>query len=335
MTSYTVSKYNLGMRLFKRSNGVYYVELKRGVWRSLKTQDEREAKVRFKEIQKEALLGKLVILDRTPSVTLQEFSKDYVTWLEKNRAWGTCDRANLSLTKFMDAVGSQRQLSTIKDRDLENFIEYCKARKNKPSTINIEIRQIKASFSKAVHWKLLKENPFKGFQQIKYHKDPPKFLNAGDIQTVFDVIGSNRKYRLIFAFYVYTGARRQEIHRLNWADIGQDTIVFRGKGYKTKTVPITASLTKILQEYTRGVGKLFDVSLKQMSKQIKYYLRKAGVGHIRPHDLRHTFASQLAMAGVDLRTIQELLGHTSFNTTLIYAHLTQGHLKEAIKKLPY
>jgi site-specific recombinase XerD len=330
-----MENYNLSMRFFKRSNGVYYVELKRGVWRSLKTRDEREAKVRFKEIQKEALLGKLVILDRTPSITLQEFTKDYVIWLEKNRAWGTCDRANLSLTKFIDAVGSQRQLSTIRDRDLENFIEYCKARKNKPSTINIEIRQIKAAFSKAVQWKLLKENPFKGFRQIKYHMDPPKFLNVEDIQKVFDVIGSNRKYRLIFALYAYTGARRQEIHRLTWADIGQDSIVLRGKGYKTRTIPTTESLGAILKEYTRGVGKLFDVSLKQMSKHIKFFLRKAGVGHIRPHDLRHTFASQLAMAGVDLRTIQELLGHTSFNTTLIYAHLSQSHLKRAVEKLPY
>lgn len=323
------------MRLFQRSNGVFYVELRRGVWRSLRTRDEREAKTRFKGIEREALLGKLVLLDRTPSITLQEFSKDYVTWLEKNRAWGTCDRAALSLAKFMDAVGSQRQLSAIKEKDLENFIDYCKARKNKPSTINIEIRQIKAAFSKGEKWKLLKENPFKGFQQIRYHKDPPKFLNTEDIQKVFGVIGSNRKYRLIFALYVYTGARRQEIHRLTWADIGKDSIVFRGKGYKTKTIPITESLRLILQDYTRGVGRLFDVSLKQMSKQIKYYLRKAGVGHIRPHDLRHTFASQLAMAGVDLRTIQELLGHTSFNTTLVYAHLTQGHLREALKRLPY
>lgn len=323
------------MRLFKRTNGIWYVEVRRGVWRSLKTKDEREARSRYKALEREALLGKLVILDKTPSITVEEFCRQYIIWLEKNRAWGTYDRANLSLAKLMDAVGSQRQLSTIKDKDLENFIEYCKARKNKPSTINIEIRQIKAAFSRATQWKLIKENPFQGFQQIKYYKDPPKFLNTEDIQKVFGIIGSNKKYRLIFALYVYTGARRQEIHRLTWADIGKDSIVFRGKGYKTKTIPITESLRLILQDYPRGVGRLFDVSLKQMSKQIKYYLRKAGVGHIRPHDLRHTFASQLAMAGVDLRTIQELLGHTSFNTTLIYAHLTQSHLREAIKKLPY
>jgi site-specific recombinase XerD len=235
--------------------------------------------------------------------------------LEKNRAWGTFDRANLTLNKFMAAVGRQRQLSTIKERDLENHIDYCRKRHNKPATINIEIRQVKAAFSKAVQWKLIRENPFKGFPQIKYHKDPPRFLGIDQIKKVFDVIGNNRKYRLIFALYIYTGARRQEIHRLTWADIKNDSIIFRGKGYKTKIIPISSALKEILREYERGVGRLFMVSLKQMGKQIKHYLREAGLGHIRPHDLRHTFASQLAMSGVDLRTIQELLGHSSFTTT--------------------
>ncbi|MBM4145878.1 MAG: hypothetical protein FJ240_06350 [Nitrospira sp.] len=335
MTSLNKEQYNLGMRLFLRANGVYYAEIKRNVTRSLKTRNEREARYRFKALQREAVLGKLILLDKSPSLTLQEFSKEYLGWMEKNRAWGTFDRAALSLNKFMEAVGRQRQLSTIRERDLENHVEYCRKRHNKPATINIEIRQVKAAFSKAVYWKYLKENPFRGFRQIKYHKDPPKFLSVDQISKVFAVIGDNRKYRLIFALYIYTGARRKEIHSLTWADIENDSIIMRGKGYKTRVVPLSSALRAILQEYERGVGRLFMVSLKQMGKQIKHYLREAGVGHLRPHDLRHTFASQLVMAGVDLRTIQELLGHSSFTTTLIYAHLSQPHLKTAVEKLPY
>jgi site-specific recombinase XerD len=324
-----------GMRLFKRSNDRWYAELRRGAWRSLKTKDEREARRIFRELQREALLGKLILFEKIQPKTIQEFTEEYVGWLEKNRAWGTYDRASLSLKKFMDSVDGQRQLSRIKERDLENFIEYCRARKNKPSTINIEIRQIKAAFSKAVHWKYLKENPFKGFQQIKYHKSLPVFLSPEQITEVFELIGDNKRYRLVFALYVYTGARREEIHKLTWADIETNSIILKGKGYKTKVVPIFSKLADILSEYERGIGKLFEVSLKQMSKQVKYYLKKAGLGHVRPHDLRHTFASQLVMSGVDLRAVQELLGHASFNTTLIYAHLNQAYLKTAIEKLPY
>lgn len=325
----------LTVRLFKRTNNIWYVELRRGVWRSLKTKDEREARIRFKELEREALRGKLIFLDKLPSLTLKDFSSEYLAWLEKNRAYGTYDRATLSLTKFKQAAGGERLLSSITDRDLDNHVDYCRQRGNRPSTINIEIRQIKAAFSKALQWKYLKENPFRGYAQIKYHKNPPQFLTKEQIGKVFEVIGGNRKYRLIFAFYVYTGARREEINKLTWSDIERGVIIFKGKGYRTRTVPLSPKLAEIMKEYPIGIGRLFNVTREQMSKQIKHYLRNAGLAHIRPHDLRHTFASHLVMEGVDLRTVQELLGHSSYSTTLIYAHLTQAHLKDAIKKLPY
>jgi site-specific recombinase XerD len=223
----------------------------------------------------------------------------------------------------MQAVGKHRQLSTITKRDLDSHIDYCRKRKNKPSTINIEIRTIKAAFSKATEWNYLKDNPLKGFRQIKYHKNLPRFLTVPQIEKVFEVIGSNKRYRLVFALYIYTGARRKEVHNLTWSDIKNNSIILKGKGYKIRVIPMSLNLKKILQEYKRDLGRLVDVSLEQMA------------GNIRPHDLRHTFASQLVMNGVDLRTVQELLGHSSFDTILVYAHLSQKHLEEAVRKLPY
>jgi len=65
----------------------------------------------------------------------------------------------------------------------------------------------------------------------------------------------------------------------------------------------------------------------------KQVLRKAGIEHFRWHDLRHTFASRLCMAGVDLRTIQELMGHESISMTVRYAHLSESHLQKAIEQI--
>jgi site-specific recombinase XerD len=76
-------------------------------------------------------------------------------------------------------------------------------------------------------------------------------------------------------------------------------------------------------------------SLENLSRTIKTVLKQSGLGRLRPHDLRHTFASQLVMAGVDLKTIQELLGHSSYKTTEVYAHLAQDRLSDAISRLPY
>ena len=62
-------------------------------------------------------------------------------------------------------------------------------------------------------------------------------------------------------------------------------------------------------------------------------LKRAGIKKIRFYDLRHTFASQLVMSGVDLNTVRELLGHADLKTTLIYAHLSQNHKKQAVNVL--
>ncbi|KJU83700.1 Integrase, catalytic core, phage domain protein, partial [Candidatus Magnetobacterium bavaricum] len=77
------------------------------------------------------------------------------------------------------------------------------------------------------------------------------------------------------------------------------------------------------------------VKVNTISKAMKTYFRTAGVESFRVHDLRHTFASLLVQKGIDLRTVQELLGHTSYSTTLIYAHLSQKHLENAIAKIQY
>ena len=87
----------------------------------------------------------------------------------------------------------------------------------------------------------------------------------------------------------------------------------------------------VLNSIGPGEGRVFsrwkhpDV----ISHIVKKALQDAGYGHMRLHDLRHTFASLQVMAGKDLRTVQELLGHTEQKTTLIYAHLSEDYMKEA------
>jgi integrase len=327
------------MRLFQRAdNGVYYVELERNRKRSLKTTDELTAKRRFKELEKELLRGKLHFLETQPYLPLSVFFDQYEKWAENNLAHTTVVRLKRILPNFKDVVGSQKSIHGIDFSDMDRFVESCRKRKHHPETINVQIRHIKAAFGWAANprRKILKDNPFRGYKQIRYNKKPPAFLEIDQIQKVFDAIGKNRQYRIIFALYVYTGARREEIHRLEWKDLKVDSVrIAETKTYKPREVPISDSLANILSKYPRGVGRLFSINIDQMSRRIKYYLRKAGVGHLRPHDLRHTFASHLIMSGVDLKTVGELLGHTSYQATMIYAHLLKEHKVRAIAKLPY
>lgn len=331
-----VVKSSSGMRLFKRKNGIWYAGLRRGVERSLKTRDEREARLRLRDIEREVLRGKLLLFNREPSMTLSGFLKEYEDWALKNKAQSTWERIHFTIPKLIDVLGQDKQLLLIKRRDMDAYVDYCRNRGNKPVTINIEIRHIKAMLSKAVEWEYLRESPFKGVKQIKYHKAPPGFItDPRAIDKVFEVIGKNKLYRLVFAMYVYTGARGGEINRLEWKDISESFITFRNrKNYNQLRVPVVEKLKTILSEYERGVGRIMTVSKKQMARTLRGYLKKAGLD-IRPHDLRHTFASHLVMAGVDLKAIQDLLGHSSYQATLIYTHLRDEHLRISVNKLPY
>ncbi|MES0337909.1 MAG: site-specific integrase [Candidatus Magnetobacterium sp. LHC-1] len=201
---------------------------------------------------------------------------------------------------------------------------------------NIEIRHIKAVFSWAVTREYLKASPFQGYSLLKTQKTIPKFLTPAQILKVFDVIGDNKKYRLIFALYIYTGARREEIYRLQWKDIKADTVtILKTKNYTPRVIPICEKFKEILSEYQSRIGKVYTGNIDHMSKAIKEYLTLAGCGDVRPHDLRHTFASQLLMSGASMASVQVLLGHTTYATTQIYAHLSQEHLIDVVNKLPY
>jgi site-specific recombinase XerD len=99
-----------------------------------------------------------------------------------------------------------------------------------------------------------------------------------------------------------------------------------------------APLKSILEEYNykTRIGSIVNVRKDQMSKQIKVYLKLTGLGNMRPQDLRHSLASHLLMQGVDIKTVQQILGHTSpLTTSQVYAHVLKSHVKESISKLPY
>lgn len=75
--------------------------------------------------------------------------------------------------------------------------------------------------------------------------------------------------------------------------------------------------------------------VQHIKKALKNACKKAGLKGVTPHTMRHTFASHLIMSGVDMRSVQRLLGHKNINTTMVYSHLTEDHLARSVEKLPW
>ena len=145
---------------------------------------------------------------------------------------------------------------------------------------------------------------------------------------------------------INTGMRRGEVFKLNWENVNFDTrqLTVRGetaKSGKTRYIPLNIEALNVLKEwmqqkkpdsklvFSNKDGKPFTTLKKGWSK----ILKAADIQEFRWHDLRHHFASRLVMAGVNLNTVRELLGHSSYAMTLRYAHLSAGHKAEAVELL--
>lgn len=163
---------------------------------------------------------------------------------------------------------------------------------------------------------------------------------------------SSDHLRPILVIALHTGMRRGEIFNLLWTDIdfqGDLAHVRESKNGEGRYIPVSSELRHTLQSLSSRFsgGYVFPSYLPRrkrngadvvgqhpytdLKNSFSSALKRAGISDFRFHDLRHTFASHLVMAGADLNTVRELLGHKSIKMTLRYAHLSPTHKKQAIK----
>ena len=139
-------------------------------------------------------------------------------------------------------------------------------------------------------------------------------------------------------------SRRGEILRLRWQDVdfkGNKIDVVSGTGghtknYESRVIPMNGFLRDVLRKHPRRLDSTYvffapnGQPFADVDTSFATALRRSGLQHFRFHDLRHTFASWLVMGGVDLRTVQELLGHKDIRMTMRYSHLAPDHMRNAV-----
>jgi integrase len=132
--------------------------------------------------------------------------------------------------------------------------------------------------------------------------------------------------------------RKSEILSLKWGQIRNGQIYVTGKGAKPRQIPINDDLKALFKEIRKREGlrskHVFTYQGKPIADNVKNgfksALKKADIVNFRFHDLRHTFASHFVMRGDDLKTLQEILGHSNIATTMRYAHLSKANKAKAI-----
>jgi integrase len=336
------------MRLFRRSDtGTWAIEFARGKVVSLRAfykatvRDEKTAKKVFAAVRAEYLAGRLLQLKGETTTTLGEFASEYEEWGATERHKGSFGSDKLALDALRAVAGDSCRLDRLGLKHLDAMIAACRRAGNTPATINIRIRHLRALFRKAVEWEMVKSNPFAKAREVATERRPPCYIDtAAGISSFLAGIVDVDLRRLVSA-YLATGRRRMELVNLEWPDVdleGGRYLVRHAKGHLTRWYPISATLGAILRACgPQEAGHVFPRwrSPHTISRIVKAELRKAGLGHLRLHDLRHTFASEFIRQSGNIRVLQDLLGHTQASTTQIYTHVADSHLKAEIGRVSF
>ena len=203
-----------------------------------------------------------------------------------------------------------------------------------------------------VRTKMLSENPVADLEYPKLRKSLPKYLTLEQSAALLKAVsGPNQKrdYAILMLF-LNCGIRRSELVGLNISDVYEDRIRVVGKGNKERFVYFGTPCRKAIDAYLPERNKkilsdnkaLFGsrdnnrISVTAVHRLVKKYLLMAGLDatQFSAHKLRHTAATMMLSGGVDVKTVQEVLGHENLNTTQIYTHIESTELKIAAEANP-
>jgi len=206
-------------------------------------------------------------------------------------------------------------------------------------------------FTKAVEWDMVEEETLKRVRKVKMLKENNqrlRYLSKDESQVLVNACDTHLKPIVVTA--LNSGMRKGEILTLKWHNIDLKhgfVLLDRTKNGERREIPINGTLKESLESLYSGTKErprrvdipyvFYDPKSEKPYQNVKRSFnsacRRAGIKDFRFHDLRHTFASQLVMAGADLTTVRELLGHKTLTMTLRYAHLAPSHKAKAVSLL--
>ena len=211
-----------------------------------------------------------------------------------------------------------------------------------PATVNREVALLKAVLSRAVQWGWLDKNPIQGMAMLKEPPGRVRYLTEDEERRLMEAMQSMPLLRRVVVFAMNTGMRQGEILALRWADTDPDAgfaHIPDSKSGRRRDVPLNQSALGVLRELQGGPPEALVFatstgrSYTNLRRDFNKALSAAGIQDFRFHDLRHTFASRLAMAGVSPLVLKELLGHSTIAMTARYSHLASAHARDAVNIL--
>ncbi len=254
-------------------------------------------------------------------------------------------------TFLLDQNPQFSDIAHIDRRAIRNFLAHLTAIQKNKKTINRRLSAIRSLFKYAYENKIITINPTEIIETPKLDKKLPHPISYEEIVRLFEMPNVNTllglRDRVIMELFYSSGLRVSELVGLNRHDVDLQSLLIkvRGKGKKERLIPITPNAATWITSYLSNPERYLAIdghraecdpsaiflnklgkrlTTRSVDRNFEFYLKKSGLaGHTTPHTIRHTIATHWLENGMDLKTIQTLLGHSSLETTTLYTKVSK------------
>lgn len=288
-------------------------------------------------------------------------------WQEEYYRYLTVERGYSPLTKkayqediehflaFLTTTGDSDFLS-IDHLDVRAYLTHLDEKKYSRNSISRKIASLRSFYQYLLRQQVIEENPFSYVHLKKKSLRLPRFFYEEEMKALFESVAGDKplelRNRAILEVLYGSGLRLSECTGLTLSviDFDNEVMLIHGKGDKERYVPFGSYAADALQDYFENGRKVLmekygrehdfvfvnhlgdPITPAGIEYVLNQVIKKSSLtSDIHPHMLRHTFATHLLNNGADMRTVQELLGHSSLSATQIYAHVTKESLQKSYR----
>ena len=279
----------------------------------------------------------------------------YIEYLfaNKNLSKNTILSYKDDLKKFISFI-EQNDLKKLENNIIQNYVKFL-SKNFSPKSHSRKLSSLKAFFNYLFDLKLVNKNPIADVDFPKITKTIPKLLSEKEIFTLLERTYNDSSFKglrmsVMMEILYATGIRISELVEIKNGDLSEDfsSVLIKGKGGKQRVVSLFGKVKEVLKKYlfekrhfnTKGSflfpsnSKFGHITRHRFFQLLKKLSLECGinVSKVSPHTIRHSFASHLLERGVDLRIIQESLGHKDISTTQIYTHIQSKKIRKILEE---
>lgn len=274
-------------------------------------------------------------LNSNNRITLFEVKNEFLEWSKLHKRSYNRD---VTIVNHLFKFFGNKQIRDIKNVDIERY-KRKRVGEVSRSTVNRELACFKRMFNLAIQWGMTSENPINGVSLFRETKRSFRWWTKEEIRKF--LAACDKRFRRIAVVGLNTGLRTGELLSLRWSQVDLENRILtveRAKNGTYRRVRMNVLVVEALKESKSNHEYVFvnpktNKPYYGIRKVFENTCKRAGIERSTPHVMRHTFASQLTMAGVDPQTIMELGGWKSLDLVIRYSHLAPTHKQQAVDKL--